>query len=99
MFVLLLLAALPILFHAALTYREADISSLLKLEDETQALETIFAEAGLNPVRQCLWVNASNGIYNLDSNFELAKRVKAAGMSVYLDLHLSDHGRILAVRL
>lgn len=24
-------------------------------------------------------------------------RVKAVGMSVYLDLHLSDHGRILAV--
>lgn len=29
MFVPLLLAALPTLFHAALTYREADISSLL----------------------------------------------------------------------
>ncbi|OJI88904.1 hypothetical protein ASPTUDRAFT_49815 [Aspergillus tubingensis CBS 134.48] len=107
MFVPLLLAALPTLFHAALTYREADIPSLLKLEDviatriqkiQSQALETILAEAGINPVRQCLYVNASNGIYNLDSNLELAKRVKAVGMSFYLDLHLSDHGRILAVR-
>ncbi|GFN20841.1 vegetative incompatibility protein HET-E-1 [Aspergillus tubingensis] len=64
-----------------------------------RALETILAEAGINPVRQCLYVNASNGIYNLDSNLELAKRVKAVGMSFYLDFHLSDHGRILAVRV
>ncbi|RAK88596.1 hypothetical protein BO79DRAFT_255258 [Aspergillus costaricaensis CBS 115574] len=64
--------------------------SYKNLRDQTQALETILAEAGINPVRQRLWVNPSNDIYNLDSNLELAKRVKAAGMSVYLDLHLSD---------
>lgn len=36
------------------------------------------------------WVNPSNGVCNLDYNVQLAKRVKAAGMSVYLDLHFSD---------
>ncbi|GCB24966.1 arabinogalactan endo-beta-1,4-galactanase [Aspergillus awamori] len=81
MFVPLLLAALPILSHAALTYRGADISSF-ELEDEGYsyknlkgqplALETILAEAGINSVRQP------------------GKRVKAAGMSIYLDLHMSD---------
>ncbi|OJK00528.1 hypothetical protein ASPACDRAFT_78476 [Aspergillus aculeatus ATCC 16872] len=100
MFASLLLAALPLLAHAALTYRGADISSLLLLEDEgysyknlngqTQALETILADAGINSIRQRVWVNPSDGSYDLDYNLELAKRVKAAGMSIYLDLHLSD---------
>ncbi|GLA17239.1 galactokinase, partial [Aspergillus niger] len=95
MFVPLLLAALPILSHAALTYCGAEISSLLKLEDEVYSYknpkcEAILAEAGINSVRQRLWVNPGNGIYNLDYNLELAKRVKAAGMGIYLDLHLSD---------
>ncbi|GKZ61176.1 galactokinase [Aspergillus niger] len=81
MFVPLLLAALPILSHAALTYRGADISSF-ELEDEGYsyknlkgqplALETILAEAGINSVRQRVWVNSSYGIYNLDYNLELA---------------------------
>lgn len=37
-----------------------------------------------------MWVNPSDGIYNLDYNIALAKRAGNAGLSVYLDLHLSD---------
>lgn len=96
------LALLPLttLSTAALTYRGADISSLLVEEDdgvayknlngETQALETILANNGVNSVRQRLWVNPSDGVYNLDYNIELAKRAQAAGLSIYLDLHYSD---------
>ncbi|KAL4944223.1 Arabinogalactan endo-beta-1,4-galactanase A [Aspergillus oleicola] len=88
------------LTSAALTYRGADISSLLIEEDsgvayknlngETQALETILADNGVNSIRQRIWVNPSDGSYDLDYNLELAQRVQDAGMSIYLDLHLSD---------
>lgn len=97
---LLPLLSLSIVTTAALTYRGADISSLLIEEDagksyknsngETRALETILADNGVNSVRQRIWVNPSDGSYDLDYNVELAKRVKDAGMGVYLDLHLSD---------
>lgn len=97
---LLSLLSLSTLTTAALTYRGADISSLLIEEDagksyknangQTEALETILAGNGVNSVRQRIWVNPSDGSYDLDYNVELAKRVKDAGMGVYLDLHLSD---------
>ncbi|GAB7350983.1 hypothetical protein MBLNU459_g1480t1 [Dothideomycetes sp. NU459] len=85
---------------AGLTYKGADISSLLCLEGQGKsfkwtdgtpmALEKIIAKGGANSARQRLWVDPSSGYYNLDYNLKLAKRVKAAGMSVYLDLHFSN---------
>lgn len=85
---------------ASLTYKGADISSLLLLEDEgysysttdgtEEAFETILAASGANSVRMRVWVDPTDGTYDLDYNVELAKRVVDAGMSVYLDLHLSD---------
>ncbi|KAL4959325.1 family 53 glycosyl hydrolase [Aspergillus stella-maris] len=88
------------LTSAALTYVGADISSLLIEEDsgvayknlngETQTLETILADNGVNSIRQRIWVNPSDGSYDLNYNLELAQRVQDAGMSIYLDLHLSD---------
>ncbi|CAE6343995.1 unnamed protein product [Rhizoctonia solani] len=85
---------------AALQYKGADISSLLKLESQKQTykwangyiegFEWILKKSGANSVRQRVWVNPSDSIYNLDYNVKLAKRVKATGMSVYLDLHYSD---------
>ena len=86
--------------YAELSLRGADISSLLIEEDAgysyknsagtTEKLEVILADAGINSVRQRIWVNPSNGDYDLDYNIELAKRVQAQGMGTYLDLHLSD---------
>ena len=35
-------------------------------------------------------MNPSGGHYNLDYNIRLARRVKAAGMGVHLNMHLSD---------
>jgi arabinogalactan endo-1,4-beta-galactosidase len=46
--------------------------------------------SGANTVRQPLWVNLSGGTYNLADNLKLAKRAKAAGLKVYLDMHFSD---------
>lgn len=94
----ILTAARPLL------YRGADISSLLVVEEETagvsfyknlqgqpQPFETILAENGVNSVRQRLWVDPEDGVYGLEYNLELAGRVvRRAGMSVYLDMHLSD---------
>lgn len=97
-----LLLASQLLFptYAALSIRGADISSLIVEENAgisyknsagtTQALEGILADDGINSVRQRVWVNPSDGSYDLDYNLKLAKRVQAQGMTIYLDLHLSD---------
>ena len=93
-------AALALSVSAALQYKGADISSLLTLEQSGKfyksstgivtAFGKLLASSGANTVRQRVWVNPSNGVYNLDYNLQLAKRVKAAGLKTYLDLHLSD---------
>ncbi|KAF3359838.1 Arabinogalactan endo-beta-1 like protein [Verticillium longisporum] len=84
---------------AALTYRGVDWSSTLIEEragikytngGSAQPLEQILKANGVNSVRQRIWVNPSNGDYNLDYNLNLAKRAKAQGLSVYLTLHFSD---------
>ncbi|KAJ5582823.1 hypothetical protein N7535_001443 [Penicillium sp. DV-2018c] len=85
---------------AGLTYRGADISSLLVEENAgisykstagtSEKLESILAASGINSIRQRVWVNPSDGTYDLEYNIELAKRIQAQGMSTYLDLHLSD---------
>ncbi|KAI9171307.1 Arabinogalactan endo-beta-1,4-galactanase [Paramyrothecium foliicola] len=56
----------------------------------SQPLERILKDSGVNTVRQRIWVNPSNGDYNLNYNIEIAKRAKAQGLNIYLDLHLSD---------
>ncbi|KAG0158824.1 hypothetical protein PDIDSM_6344 [Penicillium digitatum] len=86
---------------AALTYRGADVSSLLieegkgisykNLAGTPERLETILSASGVNTVRQRFWVNPSDGSYNLDYNVKLAKRIQAQGMGTYLDLHYSDY--------
>ncbi|ORX99484.1 family 53 glycosyl hydrolase [Clohesyomyces aquaticus] len=96
--ILLPLLALPI--SASLTYKGVDWSSLIVSEKagrtfktasgQTQPLETILKSSGVNTVRQRIWVNPSDGNYNLDYNLKLAARAKAAGLQIYLDFHYSD---------
>ena len=86
--------------EAALTYKGVDWSSTLMLENAgksfkttagtTAPFENILKSSGVNTVRQRLWVNPSDGNYNLAYNIALGKRAKAAGLGVYLDLHYSD---------
>jgi len=85
---------------AALTYKGVDWSSILVTEragktyktasGTVQPFETILKSSGVNTVRQRLWVNPTNGDYNLDYNIKLARRAKAAGLDVYLNMHFSD---------
>lgn len=88
---------------AALAYRGVDWSSVAVEEaagvvyksattNQPAPLESILAASGVNMVRQRLWVNpkADNGAYNLAYNLKLARRARAAGLAVYLDLHYSD---------
>jgi arabinogalactan endo-1,4-beta-galactosidase len=96
---------LPLLFAAsslaALPYKGVDWSSLLIEEKagrtyksasgQTQPLETILKNAGVNTVRQRIWVNPADGNYNLDYNIRLAKRAQAAGLQIYLNFHYSDN--------
>lgn len=84
----------------ALTYKGADWSSVPVEETAgksykntagtTQPFETILKANGANTVRQRLWVNPSDGNYNLDYNIKLAKRAWSAGLKIYLDLHFAD---------
>ncbi|KAI8624676.1 glycoside hydrolase family 53 protein [Xylariaceae sp. FL1651] len=86
--------------HSALTYKGVDWSSVVVEEKagrsykttsgSTQSLESILKASGVNTVRQRVWVNPSDGNYNLAYNLQIAKRAKAAGLGIYLDLHLSD---------
>jgi arabinogalactan endo-1,4-beta-galactosidase len=86
--------------QAALIYKGVDWSSVTLEQNAgytykttggtTEALETILKSSGVNTVRQRLWVNPSSGDYNLAYNIALAKRAKAAGLNVYLDMHFSD---------
>ncbi|KAI1338591.1 glycoside hydrolase family 53 protein [Xylariaceae sp. FL0016] len=86
--------------NAALTYKGVDWSSVAVEEasgisytstsGSTEPLESILATSGVNIVRQRVWVNPSDGNYNLDYNLKLAQRAQAAGLDVYLDLHFSD---------
>ena len=85
---------------ASLAFKGADWSSVPVEEaagksykntaGDVQPFEVILKASGANTVRQRLWVNPSDGNYNLDYNIKLAKRAKAAGLAVYLDLHFSD---------
>lgn len=84
----------------ALQYVGVDWSSVVVEENdgityttesgEAQPLEQILAASGVNTVRQRVWVNPSDGNYNLDYNIAIAKRAQAEGMDIYVDLHLSD---------
>jgi arabinogalactan endo-1,4-beta-galactosidase len=86
--------------EAALSYKGVDWSSTIIEEkaghtykgvnSEVSPLEKILKANGVNTVRQRLWVNPKNGDYDLAYNIKLAKRAKAAGLGVYLDLHFSD---------
>ncbi|KAF4632776.1 hypothetical protein G7Y89_g5341 [Cudoniella acicularis] len=100
LFLPFLVGILTPLANAALTYKGVDWSSTLMLENSgksfktspgtTEAFETILKSSGVNTVRQRLWVNPSNGNYNLAYNIKLAQRAAAANLSVYLDIHFSD---------
>jgi len=98
--VLVCLTPLLNVVGAALTYKGVDWSSVtveekagtkFKTANGTLApLETILASSGVNTVRQRVWVNPSGGTYGLEYNLALAKRAKAAGLGVYVNLHYSD---------
>lgn len=97
-------ALVPFIFAplaaCALTHKGVDWSSTIVLENSGKTFkttsgavapfETILKSSGVNTVRQRLWVNPKDGNYNLAYNIKLAKRAKAAGLNVYLDLHFSD---------
>ncbi len=50
----------------------------------------ILNDHGLNYVRLRLWVDPPPGYSNLASDLAMAKRIKAAGDRLYLDIHYSD---------
>jgi arabinogalactan endo-1,4-beta-galactosidase len=51
---------------------------------------SILNNHGLNYVRLRLWVNPPAGYSDLASDLRMARRIKAAGDKLYLDIHYSD---------
>ncbi len=83
-------------YGRALTYRAADISSLVVVEQagvhytdngQTKPFENIIVSHGANAARVRVW---TAGQYSLNYAIALGKRVKAAGMTLVVDLHFSD---------
>ncbi|TFK32349.1 endogalactanase [Crucibulum laeve] len=85
----------------ALTYHGADFSSLVNLENSGLVykdsssgsgakFETILRNHGANLARIRIWTSTSNSQYSLNYGLALAKRAKAAGMDLLIDLHYSD---------
>lgn len=99
-FRLILVTVLPLLSPVrALTYRGADFSSLVNLENAgrtykdggtTTKFETILKNHGANLARIRIWTSTSNSEYSLAYGLALAKRAVAAGMTLLIDLHYSD---------
>jgi len=87
--------------HASLEWKTHDISSLLVEEDDKHVsyytsdgtkenLETLLAASGTNNIKIRLWVDPEDGTYGTEYGLKIAKRAKAAGLSVTLNLHYSD---------
>ncbi|KAF5379047.1 hypothetical protein D9615_006065 [Tricholomella constricta] len=99
-----LLTALTILSPVkALTYRGADFSSLVNLENSglvykdsgsATKFETILKNHGANLARIRIWTSTSSSQYSLNYGLALAKRAVAAGMTLLIDLHYrADPGK------
>ncbi|TCD66517.1 hypothetical protein EIP91_001293 [Steccherinum ochraceum] len=80
----------------ALTYHGSDLSSLAIVEKNgvqftdngrVTPFETILKNHGSNAARVRVW---TAGDYNTNYGLQLAKRIKAAGMTLIVDLHFSD---------
>lgn len=93
---LLLLLLTSITSSLALTYRGSDFSSLAIVErngvsfsdnGKVTPFETILKNHGSNAARVRIW---TAGDYTLSYGLQLAKRIKAAGMTLIVDLHFSD---------
>ncbi|THH13263.1 hypothetical protein EUX98_g9746, partial [Antrodiella citrinella] len=94
--IVLLFFGLLISQSLALKYRGSDFSSLAIVEKSgvsfsdngrVTPFETILKNHGSNTARIRVW---TAGDYSLSYGLQLAKRVKAAGMTLIVDLHLSD---------
>ncbi len=90
--------------RAALSVLGADVSSLAKSEDlggyyldgsgrhqcrDGSAL-SILSRHGLNYVRLRAWVHPADGYHDTAELLHMAKRAKASGLKVLVDLHYSD---------
>ena len=92
----LLLSCVFFAHSLALTYKGVDLSSIPLVESQgvkytdggpAKPFETILTSHGSNTARIRVW---TTGQYNLQYGLKLAKRVKAAGMTLIVDLHYSD---------
>jgi arabinogalactan endo-1,4-beta-galactosidase len=85
---------------APLPIRGADVSSLQHSEDlgakyfDENGVQgdplRILQDHGVNYIRLRVWVNPANGYNNKTKVLQFARRVKASGLKLLIDLHYSD---------
>ncbi|HZC71036.1 MAG TPA: glycosyl hydrolase 53 family protein, partial [Jatrophihabitans sp.] len=77
---------------ADLSFGPQELAAGTKFTDQgrTATPVQILRAHGGNYVRMRLWVNPPAGYSDLASDLALARRVAAAGMRIYLDIHYSD---------
>ena len=75
-----------------LSFEPQELAAGTKFTDQghTSTAVQILRAHGGNYVRMRLWVNPPAGYSDLATDLALARRVQAAGMRVYLDIHYSD---------
>ncbi|MCT9081375.1 glycoside hydrolase family 53 protein [Streptomyces fulvoviolaceus] len=86
--------------RARLEIRGVDISSLPKNEDHGAVYRTadgrredpirILAQSGVTHARLKVWVNPADGYNNKAHVLPLARRLKRAGIGIWVDFHYSD---------
>lgn len=94
----------------AVTWRGADLSSIVNLEASGRTyrdssggavtpFEKILQNHGANIARIRIWTSTSSSQYSLNYGLALAKRAAAAGMSLLVDLHYSDTCEFLSLNV
>jgi arabinogalactan endo-1,4-beta-galactosidase len=69
---------------------EEEAGTVFTDRGRAKPVERIMASHGSNYVRLRLWVNPPAGYQDLAYDLELARRIRAAGMKLYLDIQYSD---------
>jgi arabinogalactan endo-1,4-beta-galactosidase len=82
----------PMMLGADLSFTQQEEAAGTHFTDAGKASDPvrILRAHGGNYVRMRLWLNPPPGYSDLTNSLALARRAKAAGMKVYLDIHYSD---------
>lgn len=85
-------ASRQMMHGADLSFMQQELAAGTRFTDQGQAGTPlqILRDHGLDYVRMRLWVDPPAGYSNLAADLALARKVRAAGLGIYLDIHYAD---------